>query len=114
MSILNDTPENPVSGIPELDEYAELQQQIAVLQARADDLRAAAMRRAAAIVRAIMDQHGLSVDDLQPRARAHVDRRAPRPLYQDPQSGSTWSGYGREPQWIKGKDRAPFRIRGTT
>jgi DNA-binding protein H-NS len=30
--------------------------------------------------------------------------------YQDPKTGATWSGRGREPGWIKGKKREKFLI----
>ncbi|WP_183012426.1 H-NS family nucleoid-associated regulatory protein [Achromobacter sp. UMC46] len=30
--------------------------------------------------------------------------------YQDPETGNTWCGFGRPPNWIRGKDRARFRI----
>ncbi|MDO8359083.1 MAG: H-NS histone family protein [Devosia sp.] len=30
--------------------------------------------------------------------------------YRDPETGSTWSGRGKEPVWIRGKDRTKFRI----
>jgi DNA-binding protein H-NS len=33
-----------------------------------------------------------------------------KPQYRDPETGSTWSGRGKEPAWIRGKDRAKFRI----
>jgi DNA-binding protein H-NS len=33
-----------------------------------------------------------------------------KPKFQDPASGTTWSGRGKEPAWIKGKDRARFAI----
>jgi DNA-binding protein H-NS len=37
--------------------------------------------------------------------------RLPRPpKYRDPATGATWSGRGREPRWILGKDRSAFRI----
>ncbi|MCM3351971.1 H-NS histone family protein, partial [Bacillus velezensis] len=32
------------------------------------------------------------------------------PKYQDPKTGKTWSGRGREPSWIKGKKRDRFLI----
>jgi len=32
------------------------------------------------------------------------------PKYQDPKTGKTWSGRGREPSWIKGKRRDRFLI----
>ncbi|KVT52834.1 H-NS histone family protein [Burkholderia ubonensis] len=30
--------------------------------------------------------------------------------YRDPETGKTWSGKGREPAWIKGKNRDAFLI----
>src|SRR6478672_8514187 len=30
--------------------------------------------------------------------------------FRNPESGQTWSGRGREPVWIKGKDRKEFKI----
>jgi DNA-binding protein H-NS len=32
------------------------------------------------------------------------------PKYRDPDSGSTWSGRGKPPRWIAGKDREKFLI----
>ncbi|PEH40471.1 histone [Burkholderia gladioli] len=32
------------------------------------------------------------------------------PKYRDPNSGLTWSGRGKPPRWIAGKDRDEFRI----
>ena len=37
-------------------------------------------------------------------------RPAPLPKYRDPVTGETWSGRGREPAWIVGRDRELFRI----
>lgn len=38
--------------------------------------------------------------------------RAPLPaLYQDPESGATWSGRGKAPKWIAEGDRDSFLIR---
>ena len=39
------------------------------------------------------------------RARASVASK-----YRDPDSGSTWSGRGKPPRWIAGKDREKFLI----
>ncbi len=37
-------------------------------------------------------------------------RKRRKAKYFDPITGSTWSGVGREPHWIKGRDRAEFVI----
>jgi DNA-binding protein H-NS len=33
-----------------------------------------------------------------------------KPKYKDPATGQIWSGRGKEPAWIKGKDRKPFEL----
>jgi DNA-binding protein H-NS len=32
------------------------------------------------------------------------------PQYRDPDTGATWSGRGKPPRWIAGKDRAAFKL----
>ena len=43
-------------------------------------------------------------------ATAHT-LKGPQAKYQDPASGKTWSGMGRVPFWIAGKDRTKFMAR---
>ncbi|CAG2322154.1 MULTISPECIES: H-NS family nucleoid-associated regulatory protein [Burkholderia] len=40
----------------------------------------------------------------------HQRQRKRRAKYYDPVSGCTWSGVGREPHWIKGKNRKEFLL----
>ena len=40
-------------------------------------------------------------------------RKPAHPKYRDPVSGQTWSGRGKEPAWIAGKDRTMFVWDGT-
>jgi DNA-binding protein H-NS len=37
------------------------------------------------------------------------EKRAPK--FRDPQNGATWSGHGREPGWLKGKNRQDFAVK---
>ncbi|CAN7764150.1 H-NS histone family protein [Caballeronia sp. LjRoot31] len=46
--------------------------------------------------------------NLEDRRRKRSNKR---PRYRDPVSGMEWSGWGRQPFWIKGKDRKQFEIR---
>jgi DNA-binding protein H-NS len=104
--------ESIVTGIPELDEYHAAMQQIEELQAHAAELRMRAITRAAGMVRTIMDSAGLTPGDLEKlEKRRGVSERGPLVArYRDPDSGRTWSGFGREPNWIKGRNRDEFRI----
>ncbi|WP_081070869.1 H-NS histone family protein [Burkholderia territorii] len=38
------------------------------------------------------------------------EKRKIRPLYFNPKTGETWSGRGKEPLWIRGKDRRMFEL----
>jgi DNA-binding protein H-NS len=62
-------------------------------------------------IRHLMDLHNLSTDDLmiQPR-RTRVQRQSVAPKFRDPASGATWTGRGRAPRWLEGKDKEAYRI----
>lgn len=54
-----------------------------------------------------MGEYGISVSELTGRkVGVHANELAAK--YRDPVSGSTWSGRGRAPAWIAGKDRNEF------
>ncbi|MDN7675594.1 H-NS histone family protein [Burkholderia oklahomensis] len=80
------------------------------LEARLADERRAVKEAVLAEIRACVDEFGFSLDDVFPPDGGH-GRRKVRAKYYDPVSGATWSGVGREPVWIRGKDRAPFELR---
>ena len=63
-------------------------------------------------VRGLVAQHDLSVEDVFPNRRgrkASVGAKV-APKYRDPATGTTWTGRGKPPRWIEGKDRAAFAI----
>lgn len=80
---------------------AELDAQIAQAQAE---------RKAEGIAqaRALIQEHGLTAADVFPPAKSKGSVGAPK--YRDPDTGATWTGRGKPPNWINGKDRAPFLI----
>lgn len=65
-----------------------------------------------AMIRRILDSmpaYSISVADLGIAARGK--RRQPADVrYRDPDSGATWTGRGKPPRWIAGRDREEFRI----
>lgn len=94
--------------------YQELTAQIVKLQAQAEQAR---LKEIAAVVAQIHDlvrQYNLSPEDLGLRApRGRGRGRAAAPVsakYRDPETGATWSGRGRAPAWIQGKDREKFAV----
>jgi DNA-binding protein H-NS len=99
-----------------MSQYAELKAQIAKLQAQADEARRAEVIEVIADIRRKIAEFGLSASDLgfaeaPRRGRPPKAKKAPLPAkYRDPKSGSTWSGRGRKPKWMVGKNLDRYLI----
>lgn len=64
-------------------------------------------------IRQLVADYGLEneVTFAKPREDGRRGPRSPAaPKYRDPESGNTWSGRGKAPKWIAGKDRNQFLI----
>jgi len=59
----------------------------------------------------IIEQYGLSASDLFSR-KAGVKGAGGKvaPKYRNPSTGETWTGRGKAPKWIEGKDRSGYLI----
>lgn len=91
--------------------YQDYQKQIAELQTLAEQARQAEIAEAKARIRELMAANGLTAEDLQESKRAPaVKKGAVEAKYKDPVSGQTWTGRGRAPRWLDGKNKEEFRI----
>ena len=92
---------------------AQLFRQREALEVQIEAARKAEIADAVAQVRALAAEYGLNEKDIfggtirTPQAGARV---TVAPKYRDPATGSTWSGRGKAPKWIDGKDRSAFTI----
>ncbi|MDR0215574.1 MAG: H-NS histone family protein [Comamonas sp.] len=86
-----------------LKQHAALEQQIAVVR---EAEIGAAVRQA----RALIEEFGLTQTDVFPTVKSKREKHQGAPKYRDPVSGRTWTGWGRQPEWIKGQDFARFEI----
>lgn len=94
--------------------YAELQAEIAELKRQADTARSAEIAGAKAEIAQIMLSHGLTIADLGTNAGPAKAKKASAPVavkYKDPDSGATWTGRGRAPLWLSGKEKNDFLIK---
>lgn len=100
---------------------AAIQKQIAELRKKAEAIEMAARKEAIGKARALIEQHGLTAEDLGlSGGRRKAAGKAAKPVagagkgeakYRDPATGKTWTGVGRAPAWIAGaKDRSKFLI----
>lgn len=85
-----------------LQQRAELEAQIA---ATLKTEKAAAITQA----RALATQFGLTPADVF-TAPGKAPASVGQPKYRNPETGVTWTGRGKPPTWILGKDRAQFLI----
>lgn len=96
-----------------MSSYQDYQKQIAELQAKAEAARRAEVAEAKVKIQAIMSEYGLTVADIgvgsKPALKA--SRKPVEIKYKDEATGDTWTGRGRAPKWLEGKDKNQFLVR---
>ena len=94
--------------------YAEYVEQIAKLQSLAEAARKDEISGAIQKIKELMHLHGITVEDLAAGSRAKPAKAKGTVAAQftNPETGETWTGRGRAPRWLDGKDKELFRITG--
>lgn len=92
--------------------YVEYVEQIAKLQALAEAARLAEINEAIQKIKELMQLHGVSIEDLSAgrRAKSTKTKGSVAPQFKNPETGETWTGRGRAPRWLDGKDKDAYRI----
>lgn len=93
--------------------YEELLAQRADLDNKIKAAQAARRNEGLAIIREAMAQYNLTVEDLGGRSRTASESKARVAVaakYRDPATGKEWTGRGKAPLWIAGKNREDFAI----
>lgn len=94
--------------------YKELLAQREALEQAIAQARQSEIASAVAKVRELVAEYGLTAQDVFPGRTAKS--AAPKAVskvaakYRDAATGQTWTGRGKAPKWIEGKDRTPFLI----
>lgn len=92
---------------------AELIKQKEALEAQIEATRKAELSDAISKVKALVAEHGLKASDIFKREKSAnkvSGRSKVAAKYYDPSSGNSWSGRGKEPKWLQGKDRLRYLI----
>ena len=94
--------------------YAEYVEQIARLQALAEAARKDEINDAIKKIKELMQLHGVTVADLSSARSVKVSKAKATVAaqFKNPETGETWTGRGRAPRWLDGKDREAYRIKG--
>jgi DNA-binding protein H-NS len=93
--------------------YAEYVEQIAKLQSLAEAARKDEIDGAIKTIKDLMTQHGVTVEDLAAggRAKPAKAKGSVPAQFKNSETGETWTGRGRAPRWLDGKDKEEFRIK---
>lgn len=93
--------------------YKELTAQIEALTQEAEAARIAELEAVVSQIKQLMGDFGITAGDLGfkvPGAGRKKTANAAAAKYRDPESGATWTGRGRAPAWIAGKDRSKYAV----
>lgn len=91
--------------------YKDLQAKIAELQAKAEEARFKELDGAVSQIKAMMQEYDISIEDLVGKSRKKTGaKKTPANVQFQDEAGNTWSGRGRMPSWIQGKDKEQFRV----
>ena len=92
----------------------ELLQQREALEKAISEARQSEISAAVTKVRELIAEYGLTAQDVFPgrsgRSAAAKPASKVAAKYRDPATGQTWTGRGKAPKWIDGKDRNQFLI----
>jgi DNA-binding protein H-NS len=122
-----DSPFLPVSIAMAKLTVAEIKRQISALEAKAVRLAAEESKASVARVRSLMDSLGVTIEHLTATVgkrvsaakKAVVGKKSASAKrvgagvvrYRDPETGATWTGFGRAPAWIAAaEDREVFAV----
>ncbi|WP_202758240.1 H-NS family nucleoid-associated regulatory protein [Delftia acidovorans] len=90
--------------------YKDLLAQKAQLESQIAQAQAEHKAEGVATARALIREHGLTTADVFPRQSQKTASKVGVAKYRDPATGATWTGRGKPPTWIVGKDRTTYQI----
>lgn len=88
--------------------HQQLVAELKALNERIDEARNTESAAALLQVRNLVETFGFTAAQVFPLPG--VGRPKLKPKFKDPVSGALWSGVGKPPKWIAGKDRTAFAI----
>ena len=88
--------------------YQELLARKDELDTRIAQARHAEARQALATIKQLIDTFGFTAQQVFPWKPEEKKKAQAR--YYDPESGATWTGRGKPPKWIEGKDRSLYEV----
>lgn len=95
----------------------QLQEQIYELQVRLEETRKVEIRNAVTQVHSLIKEHSLCLEDIFPPGNGKIKKTEGASAvvkYRHPETNETWTGRGRLPKWLLGKNREDFLVAEST
>ncbi|RFU48719.1 H-NS family nucleoid-associated regulatory protein [Paraburkholderia sp. DHOC27] len=91
--------------------YKQLTAQLEKLHKEMAAAREKEIEQAIADIKQTIADYGITAEELGFSSKRTSVKKAPLPAkYRNPKTGETWSGRGRAPAWLAGKNRERFLI----
>ena len=91
--------------------YKELLVQRKALEDKIEVARKQELSEVVSKVRALVEEFSLTPEDIFSKKSTAKAPRHVAPKYKNQSTGETWTGRGKSPKWISGKDREQFLIK---
>lgn len=91
-------------------DITEMMTQREELDAKINAERVRLRAEALSTVRQLCAEHGIAADEIEPKRKPRAAGAIVPPKYRDPATGATWTGRGKPPKWIEGRDRESLLI----
>lgn len=88
----------------------ELLLQREALEQQINEVRKKESTEALATIRGLVAQFDFQPSDIFPPAKHSNAGKKVQPKYRNPETGETWTGRGKAPAWIQGKEKEQFLI----
>ncbi len=97
--------------LPIMSSYKELLVKKAELERQIATQRSVEVASAIANVKELIEEFNLTEKDIFTSRLHKTSGVKVEAKYRDPATGATWSGRGKPPRWIQGKERSDFTIK---
>lgn len=95
-----------------MSSYKDLLKQRESLELQIKEARERELSEAVSQVRSLVQEYGLTAEDVFPPARVRGAVRGGKVAakYRNPSTGETWTGRGKAPKWIQGQEREQYAL----
>lgn len=95
-----------------VDQYERLLEERRMVDEKINSIKSSRRNDIVSYIVKLMLELGIHIQEIEEKmtSQGKKGRRSARPRFYDPVTGSTWSGRGKKPRWMKDRDPDDFLI----